>query len=136
MNLSDSIENYDNASNNSIELLEKKKIFNEITDNDRYGYIRIDPNSEKWKQCIDKQRDEIIKQGVPDSNIILEVCSIDPRKDIFTTLPLFRDLILKIENKNKKSVLFINNILQCSYSIEDFLFLQYIFLEKNIYLVQ
>lgn len=133
--LAKSSENHIVDAENISEIKQSITIFNEIEHINRYGYIRVNPNSKKWKEDIDKKQKEIIKQGVPFENIILEVCSIDYRKDIFTNLPLFKNLISRIDKKNTESILVMSSMNECSYSLTSFLWLNARLFQKNIYLV-
>jgi hypothetical protein len=44
-------------------------MFEEIPKNCRYGYIRVSSKSQEDNSCLEFQKQELIKQGVPKKNI-------------------------------------------------------------------
>lgn len=44
-------------------------------ENFRYGYARVSSKSQEENSSLESQKQELIKQGIPENNIRLEVCS-------------------------------------------------------------
>ena len=49
--------------------------FNKISHNNRYGYARVSSREQAKNSSLDAQKAELIKLGVPEENIYLEIGS-------------------------------------------------------------
>lgn len=50
-------------------------MFQEIPKNCRYGYARVSSKSQEENSSLESQKQELIKQGVPEKNIRVEIGS-------------------------------------------------------------
>ena len=46
-------------------------MFQEIPKNCRYGYVRVSSKSQEDNSSLESQKQELIKQGVPEKHILL-----------------------------------------------------------------
>ena len=84
-------------------------MFEEIPTNCRYAYARVSSKSQENNSSLESQKQEFIKQGVPEKNIRVEVGSA---ADLIRERPLFHNLI---ENELKENdLLFVTKIDRCS----------------------
>ena len=65
-------------------------MFEEIPENCRYGYVRVSSKSQESNSSIESQKKELIKQGVPEKNIRVEVGSA---ADSIQNRPVFHKLV-------------------------------------------
>jgi len=102
-------------------------MFQEIPNNCRYAYVRVSSKSQEENSSLESQKQELIKQGVPEKNIRVEVGSAaDPIRE----RPVFYNLI---ENELKeKDLLFVTKIDRCSRNTLEFLKLQDKFFKKEV----
>lgn len=91
----------------------------EIPKNCRYGYVRVSSKSQEENSSLESQKKELLRHGVPQKNIRLEIESpADPIRE----RPVFYHLI---ENELKQNdLLLVNKIDRCSRNTLDFLKLQ------------
>lgn len=102
-------------------------MFEEIPINCRYAYARVSSKSQEENSSLESQKQELIKQGVPEKNIRVEIGSAaDPIRD----RPLFHNLI---ENELKDNdLLFVTKIDRCSRNTLEFLKLQETLFKKQV----
>jgi len=102
-------------------------MFEEIPKNCRYGYARVSSKSQEENSSLESQKQELMKQGVPEKNIRVEVGSAaDPIRE----RPVFYNLI---ENDLKENdLLFVTKIDRCSRNTLDFLKLQEKLFQKSV----
>lgn len=94
-------------------------MFKEIPTNCRYGYARVSSQSQEQNSSLESQKEELIKQGVPEKNIRIEIGSA---ADVINDRPVFYNLI---ENELKENDLFlVTKIDRCSRNTLEFLKLQ------------
>lgn len=94
-------------------------MFEEIPTNCRYGYARVSSQSQEQNSSLESQKEELIKQGVPEKNIRIEIGSA---ADVINDRPVFYNLI---ENELKENDLFlVTKIDRCSRNTLEFLKLQ------------
>lgn len=94
-------------------------MFQEINQNRRYGYVRVSSKSQEGNSSIASQKEELIKQGILEENIITEIGSA---ADSIQNRPKFQDLV---ENKLKENdLLMVTKIDRCSRDTLSFLRLQ------------
>jgi len=102
-------------------------MFQEIPTNCRYAYARVSSKSQEENSSLESQKQEFIKQGVPEKNIRVEVGSA---ADLIRERPLFHNLI---ENELKENdLLFVTKIDRCSRNTLEFLKLQEKLLKKQV----
>jgi DNA invertase Pin-like site-specific DNA recombinase len=102
-------------------------VFQEIPKNCRYAYVRVSSKSQKENYSLQSQKQEFIKQGVPEKNIRVEVGSA---ADLIRERPLFHNLI---ENELKENdLLFVSKIDRCSRNTLEFLKLQEKLFRKSV----
>ena len=65
-------------------------MFEEIPTNCRYGYARVSSQSQEQNSSLESQKEELIKQGVPEKNIRIEIGSA---ADAINDRPVFYNLI-------------------------------------------
>lgn len=98
-------------------------MFQEIPKNCRYGYVRVSSKSQEENSSLEAQKKELIKEGVPEKNIRIEIGSA---ADVLEDRPVFYNLI---ENELKENDLFlVTKIDRCSRNTLEFLKLQ-----ENLY---
>jgi DNA invertase Pin-like site-specific DNA recombinase len=102
-------------------------MFKEIPKSCRYGYVRVSSKSQEENSSLKSQKEELIKQGVPEKNIRIEVGSA---ADVIQDRPVFYDLI---ENELKENDLFLaTKIDRCSRNTLEFLKLQDKLYKKSV----
>jgi DNA invertase Pin-like site-specific DNA recombinase len=102
-------------------------MFEEIPKNCRYGYVRVSSKSQEENSSLESQKKELLRHGVPQKNIRLEIGSAaDPIRE----RPVFYHLI---ENELKQNdLLLVNKIDRCSRNTLDFLKLQEKLFKKSV----
>jgi DNA invertase Pin-like site-specific DNA recombinase len=94
-------------------------MFQEISTNCRYGYARVSSQSQKDNSSLEFQKQELIKQGVPEKNIRIEVGSAaDPIRERL----VFQKLIE--EELQENDLLLVTKMDRCSRNTLEFLKLQ------------
>jgi DNA invertase Pin-like site-specific DNA recombinase len=102
-------------------------MFQEIPTNCRYAYARVSSKSQENNSSLESQKQEFIKQGVPENNIRVEVGSA---ADLIRERPLFHNMI---ENELKENdLLFVTKIDRCSRNTLEFLKLQEKLFKKQV----
>jgi DNA invertase Pin-like site-specific DNA recombinase len=102
-------------------------MFEEIPTNCRYGYIRVSSKSQEYNSSLEFQKQELIKQGVPNKNIRVEVGS--------ATEPIRERQVLYslIESELKENdLLLVTKIDRCSRNTLEFLKLQEKLFKKQV----
>jgi DNA invertase Pin-like site-specific DNA recombinase len=102
-------------------------MFEEIPTNCRYGYIRVSSKSQEYNSSLEFQKQELIKQGVPNKNIRVEVGS--------ATEPIRERQVLYslIESELKENdLLLVTKIDRCSRNTLEFLKLQEKLFQKKV----
>ena len=106
-------------------------MFEEIPKNCRYAYARVSSKSQEDNSSLESQKQELLKQGVPEKNIRVEVGSAaDPIRE----RPVFQKLINQKLKDN--DLLMVTKIDRCSRNTLEFLKLQDILFKKNITFVK
>jgi DNA invertase Pin-like site-specific DNA recombinase len=102
-------------------------MFEEIPKNCRYGYVRVSSKSQEENSSLESQKKELLRHGVPQKNIRLEIGSAaDPIRE----RPVFYHLI---ENELKQNdLLLVNKIDRCSRDTLDFFKLQEKLFKKSV----
>ena len=67
--------------------------FEKISKNNRYGYARVSSKEQAENSSLESQKAELIKLGVPEENIYLEIGSAS---DVIENRPIFFKLINQI----------------------------------------
>ena len=94
-------------------------MFKEIPKNCRYAYARVSSKSQEDNSSLESQKQELLKQGVPEKNIRVEVGSAaDPIRE----RPVFQKLIE--EELQENDLLLVTKIDRCSRNTLEFLKLQ------------
>ena len=102
-------------------------MFEEIPKNCQYGYVRVSSKSQEENSSLKSQEEELIKQGVPEKNIRIEIGSA---ADVIKDRPVFYNLI---ENELKENDLFlVTKIDRCSRNTLEFLKLQDKLFKKSV----
>lgn len=102
-------------------------MFQEISQNRRYGYVRISSKSQESNSSIDSQKQELIQNGILEKNIFIEIGSAS---DSIQKRPIFQNLI---ESKLKANdLLMVTKIDRCSRDTLSFLRLQEKLLKKSV----
>jgi DNA invertase Pin-like site-specific DNA recombinase len=102
-------------------------MFEEIPTNCRYGYIRVSSKSQEYNSSLEFQKQELIKQGVPNKNIRVEVGS--------ATEPIRERQVLYslIESELKENdLLLVTKIDRCSRNTLEFLKLREKLFQKKV----
>ena len=94
-------------------------MFKEIPKNCRYTYARVSSKSQENNSSLEYQKQELLKQGVPEKNIRVEVGSA---ADLIRERPGFQKLIEKELQEN--DLLVVTKIDRCSRNTLEFLKLQ------------
>ena len=95
--------------------------------NKKYGYARVTSQSQQTNSSLEYQKQELIWNGIPKSNIIIEVGSaINETKN----RPNFQNLIQNVLKKG--DTLVVTKIDRCARNTLEFLKLQDILFKKNI----
>jgi DNA invertase Pin-like site-specific DNA recombinase len=102
-------------------------MFEEIQKNRRYAYARISSKSQEDNSSLESQKQELLKQGVPEKNIRVEVGSAaDPIRE----RPVFQKLIE--EELQENDLLLVTKIDRCSRNTLEFLKLQERLYKKGV----
>lgn len=90
--------------------------FEKIPQNNRYGYARVSSKEQAQNSFLEAQKAELIKLGVPEENIYLEVGSAT---DVIENRPIFFQLINQILKEG--DLLAVTKLDQCSWNTLSFL---------------
>jgi len=102
-------------------------MFEEIPKNCRYAYARVSSKSQEDNSSLESQKQELLKQGVPEKNIRVEVGSAaDPIRE----RPVFQKLIE--EELQENDLLLVTKIDRCSRNTLEFLKLQEKLFQKQV----
>ena len=102
-------------------------MFEEIPKNCRYAYARVSSKSQEENSSLEFQKQELLKQGVPEKNIRAEVGSAaDPIRE----RPIFQKLIE--EELKENDLLLVTKIDRCSRNTLEFLKLQEKLFKKQV----
>ena len=102
-------------------------MFDNIPVNQRYGYARVSSKSQESNSSLTFQKEELLKQGVPESNIRIEVGSA---AGSIQNRPVFHNLI---ENELEENcLLVVTKIDRCSRNTLSFLKLQNKLFRKSV----
>ena len=102
-------------------------MFEEIPKNCRYAYVRVSSKSQEENSSLEFQKQELLKQGVPEKNIRAEVGSAaDPIRE----RPVFQKLIE--EELKENDLLLVTKIDRCSRNTLEFLKLQEKLFQKQV----
>ena len=102
-------------------------MFEEIPKNRRYAYARVSSKSQEDNSSLESQKQELLKQGVPEKNIRVEVGSAaDPIRE----RPVFQKLIE--EELQENDLLLVTKIDRCSRNTLEFLKLQERLYKKGV----
>ena len=93
--------------------------FEKISQNNRYGYARVSSKEQAENSSLEAQKAELIKLGVPEENIYLEIGSAT---DVIENRPIFFKLINQILKKG--DLLAVTKLDRCSRNTLSFLQLQ------------
>lgn len=105
----------------------RKFMFQEIPKNCRYGYPRVSSKSQEDNSSLEAQKQELLRQGVPEKNIRVEVGSAaDPIKERSVFYHLL-DPELK-----ENDLLLVSKIDRCSRNTLEFLKLQEKLFQKQV----
>jgi DNA invertase Pin-like site-specific DNA recombinase len=102
-------------------------MFQDIPKNCRYAYARVSSKSQESNSSLESQKQEFMKQGVPEKNIRIEVGSA---ADTISERPIFYHLIDYELKEN--DLLLITKIDRCSRNTLEFLKLQEKLFNKNV----
>ena len=102
-------------------------MFEEILKENRYGYARVSSKSQEENSSLETQKQELLKHGVPEENIRIEVGSA---ADSIIDRPVLTNLL---ENELKKdSLLVVTKLDRCSQNTLEFLKLQDSLFKRDI----
>ena len=101
--------------------------FEKISQNNRYGYGRVSSKEQANNSSLDAQKDELIKLGVPEENIYLEIGSAT---DAIENRPIFFKLINQILKEG--DLLAVTKLDRCSRNTLSFLQLKNQLAEKGV----
>ena len=102
-------------------------MFPEIPSHFRYGYARVSSKSQEENSSLEEQKQEFLKNGVPEKNIRTEVGSA---ADTIHNRPVFYNLI---ENElEENDLLFVTKIDRCGRNTLEFLKLQKMLFDKGV----
>lgn len=102
-------------------------MFEETPLNSRYGYTRVSSKSQEHNSSITSQKEELVKQGVPEENIFVEIGSAEGS---IQNRPVFSNLIENILKKD--DLLMVTKIDRCSRNTLSFLKLQDKLFRKSV----
>ena len=102
-------------------------MFQDIPKNCRYAYARVSSKSQESNSSLESQKQEFMKQGVPEKNIRIEVGSA---ADTISERPIFYHLIDYELKEN--DLLLVTKIDRCSRNTLEFLKLQEKLFKKNV----
>ena len=92
---------------------------NKINVNQKYGYVRVSSKSKELNSSVESQKKELIRQGIPKSNLRFEIGSA---ADAIKNRHVFQKLIE--EELQKNDLLMVTKIDRCSRNTLEFLKLQ------------
>ena len=101
--------------------------FEKISKNNRYGYARVSSKEQAENSSLESQKDELIKLGVPEENIYLEVGSAT---DVIENRPIFFKLLDQILKEG--DLLAVTKLDRCSRNTLSFLQLKNQLAEKGV----
>ena len=101
--------------------------FEQISNKNRYGYARVSSKEQAQNSSLDAQKDELIKLGVPEENIYLEIGSAT---DAIENRPIFFKLINQILKEG--DLLAVTKLDRCSRNTLSFLQLKNQLDEKGV----
>ena len=90
--------------------------FEQISKNNRYGYARVSSKEQAENSSLEAQKAELIRLGVPEENIYLEVGSAT---DVIQNRPIFFQLIDQILKEG--DLLAVTKLDRCSQNTWSFL---------------
>ena len=102
-------------------------MFDDIPKSRRYGYARVSSKSQQENFSLESQKQEFLRQGVPEKNIRVEVGSA---ADNISERPIFYNLIDHELKEN--DLLLVNKIDRCSRNTLEFLKLQEKLFKKDV----
>ncbi len=102
-------------------------LFEKISQNNRYGYARVSSKEQAENSSLEAQKAELIKLGVPEENIYLEVGSAT---DVIQNRPIFFKLIHQILKEG--DLLAVTKLDRCSRNTLSFLQLKNQLAEKGV----
>lgn len=102
-------------------------MFEEIPKNRRYAYARVSSKSQEDNSSLESQKQELLKQGVPEKNIRVEVGSA---ADKIQDRPIFYHLI--DDELKENDLLLVTKIDRCSRNTLEFLKLQERLYKKGV----
>jgi DNA invertase Pin-like site-specific DNA recombinase len=103
------------------------KMFEEIPKNCQYGYARVSSKSQEENSSLESQKKELLRQGVPEKNIRLEIGSA---ADLIRERLVFQKLIE--EELQENDLLLVTKIDRCSRNTLEFLKLQEKLFRKSV----
>ena len=101
--------------------------FNKISQNNRYGYARVSSREQAENSSLEAQKAELMKLGVPEENIYLEIGSAT---DAIENRPIFFKLINQILKEG--DLLAVTKLDRCSRNTLSFLQLKNQLAEKGV----
>ena len=101
--------------------------FEKISKNNRYGYGRISSKEQAGNSSLESQKAELMKLGVPEENIYLEIGSAT---DVIENRPIFFKLINQILKEG--DLLAVTKLDRCSRNTLSFLQLKNQLAEKGV----
>jgi len=104
-----------------------REVFEKISKNNRYGYGRISSKEQARNSSLESQKAELIKLGVPEENIYLEIGSAT---DVIENRPIFFKLINQILKEG--DLLAVTKLDRCSRNTLSFLQLKNQLAEKGV----
>ena len=107
--------------------MKEKFMFEEVPKNRRYAYARVSSKSQEDNSSLESQKQELLKQGVPEKNIRVEVGSA---ADSIRERPVFQKLIE--EELQENDLLLVTKIDRCSRNTLEFLKLQEKLFQKQV----
>ena len=110
-----------------IDLKIGEKMFQDISKNRRYAYARVSSKSQQENSSLESQKQEFMKQGVPEKNIRIEIGSA---VDTISERPIFYHLIDHELQEN--DLLLVTKIDRCSRNTLEFLKLQEKLFKKGV----
>ena len=102
-------------------------MFKEISKNRRYGYVRVSSKSQEDNSSLESQKEELLKQGVPNTNIRVEVGSAAKS---LQERPVLQRLIE--EELQENDLLLVTKLDRCSRNTFEFLKLQEKLCKKSV----
>ena len=102
-------------------------MFDQIPKSCRYAYARVSSKTQEENSSLESQKQEFLRQGVPEKNIRIEVGSA---VDTISERPVFYHLIDQELKEN--DLLLVTKIDRCSRNTLEFLKLQEKLFKKNV----